>query len=223
MKIRTSLLGGRGRLSRRMAITAMSAGLLLAFGAQRASADGVNPEVQAKADRLAISVCSNCHGAHGNSQQPKFPRLAGQSATYLAAQLKAFRGQTRGDPDAIGYMWGMAAGFDDATIEALAAYYAKQTPSRGPVEDAALIARGKEIYLNGVASTGVPACAACHQPDAHGTADFPRLAGQHSQYLLKQLRSFQANLRDVAVMHGVAAGLQETEMQAVAAYLQSQP
>ena len=51
--------------------------------------------------------------------------------------------------------------------------------------------------------------------------DFPRLAGQHAQYLLKQLRSFQSNLRNVAVMHGVAKELQGKEMSAVAAYLES--
>jgi cytochrome c553 len=54
-------------------------------------------------------------------------------------------------------------------------------------------------------------------------ADFPRLAGQHSQYILKQLSSFQSNMRNVAVMHGVAQNLQLQEMQSVAAYLQAQP
>jgi cytochrome c553 len=38
---------------------------------------------------------------------------------------------------------------------------------------------------------------------------------------MKQLRSFQTNMRNVAVMHGVAAGLQRADMQAVATYLQS--
>ena len=61
----------------------------------------------------------------------------------------------------------------------------------------------------------------CHGPNAAGTDDFPRLAGQHAQYLLKQLRSFQNNMRDVAIMHGVAAGLKTGEMDAVASYLQS--
>ena len=45
--------------------------------------------------------------------------------------------------------------------------------------------------------------------------------GSSAQYLLKQLRSFQNNLRNVAIMHGVAGGLQGSEMTAVAAYLQS--
>jgi cytochrome c553 len=53
--------------------------------------------------------------------------------------------------------------------------------------------------------------------------DFPRLAGQHAQYVLKQLNSFQNNMRNVAVMHGVAQGLKTEEMSAVAAFLESQP
>jgi cytochrome c553 len=186
-------------------------------------ADEPDAAIAAHARLLAVTVCGTCHGTRGNSTHPKFPRLAGQSANYLAAQLKAFRGQTRGDPDAVGYMWGMAAELDDATIDALASYYSKQKSEPSPRGDAALIARGREVYEHGVASEGVPACGACHGPDGHGVADFPRLASQHAQYLLKQLASFQSNMRNVAVMHGVAQNLRLQEMQAVAAYVEAAP
>ena len=161
--------------------------------------------------------------ASGNSTQPKFPRLAGQHASYLGAQLKAFRAQTRGDPDAVGYMWGMASELDDTTIDALAGYYAGQKAGASAARDPALVARGREIYEHGIASQGVPACSACHGPDAHGLQDFPRLAGQHAQYVLKQLASFQSNMRNVAIMHGVAQNLHLADMQAVGAYLEVQP
>jgi cytochrome c553 len=85
------------------------------------------------------------------------------------------------------------------------------------------VARGREIYEHGIASEGVPACSSCHGPDAHGLKEFPRLAGQHAQYILKQLASFQSNMRNVAIMHGVAQNLLLPEMQAVAAYLEAQP
>ena len=186
-------------------------------------ADEPDPAIAAHAQLLAVTVCGTCHGPHGNSTHPKYPRLAGQNANYLAAQLKAFRAQSRGDPDAVGYMWGMAAELDDATIDALASYYSKQKPEPSPRGDAALIARGREVYEHGVESDGVPACGACHGPDAHGVADFPRLASQHAQYLLKQLASFQSNMRNVAVMHGVAQNLRLHEMQAVAAYVEAAP
>ena len=195
--------------------------LLLAGGT--AFADELDPVARATAVRLAVGVCGTCHGPRGVSEQPKYPRLAGQNANYLAAQLKAFRAQTRGDPDAIGYMWGMAGNLEDSTIDALAAYYSTQTAGAGRGMDSAVVARGKSIYQEGVASVGVPACAACHGPDARGMGDFPRLAGQHAQYVLKQLSSFQSNMRNVAVMHGVAQGLKNDEMAAVAAFVEAQP
>jgi cytochrome c553 len=196
----------------------------LSVGSCVARADEPDAATKAHAQKIAITVCGTCHGPRGNSTHPKFPRLAGQNAHYLAAQLKAFHSQTRGDPDAVGYMWGMAGDLDDTTIEALAGYYAEQKPeASAPGRDAALVARGREIYEHGIESEGVPACSACHGPDAHGLQEFPRLAGQHSQYVLKQLASFQSNMRNVAIMHGVAQNLQLQEMQSVAAYLQAQP
>lgn len=196
---------------------------LLALVSLTARADEAPAADDAYARNLAVGVCGTCHGPQGNSQHPKFPRLAGQSRAYLVAQLKNFRGETRGDPDAIGYMWGMSTELSDDTIEGLARYYSSQRPGAARTRDSSLVARGREIYTNGIPAQGVPACASCHGPDAHGTNDFPRLAGQHAQYLLKQLSSFQSNMRNVAVMHGVAQNLRLPEMQAVAAFLESQP
>jgi len=184
------------------------------------SAD-IDPALKSAAQHVAVTTCATCHGPQGRSSAPKFPVLAGQHANYLVAQMKAFKAQTRGDPDALGYMWGMAAPLDDEMIAALADYYSAQTPARGRADDAAAIARGADIFTNGVAATGIPPCASCHGANAAGTDDFPRLAGQHAQYLLKQLRSFQSNLRNVAVMHGVTQELKTPELTAVAAYLQS--
>jgi cytochrome c553 len=205
-----------------MVVLGMLAGVL-AWSGVAGAAEDADPSASAYAQRLAIGVCGTCHGPHGNSEQPKFPRLAGQNANYLVAQLKNFRGQTRGDPDAIGYMWGMSGELTDETIDALAKYYSGQTARAHSGAQSAEISRGRQIYEHGIEAEGVPACAACHGPDAHGLADFPRLAGQHAQYVLKQLASFQSNMRNVAVMHGVAQNLRLTEMRAVAAYLEAQP
>jgi cytochrome c553 len=178
-------------------------------------------EVKATARQIAVTVCATCHGPQGRAISPKFPQLAGQKATYLVAQLKNFKTQSRGDPDAVAYMWGMAANLDDDLVNALAAYYSTQHAAPGDASSAEVTARGKDIFLNGVAAEGIPPCAACHGADATGTDEFPRLAGQKAQYLLKQLRSFQNIQRNVAIMHGVAGGLQSSEMTSVAAYLQS--
>ena len=200
------------------------AGAMLITGACcAASADEADAAAHAHAEKMAVTVCGTCHGKNGNSTQPKFPRLASQHENYLIAQLQAFRAQTRGDPDAIGYMWGMASELDDATIAALAAYYAVQKAQPSAAGSSALISSGREIYEHGIAAEGVPACATCHGADAHGKDNFPRLAGQHAQYILKQLASFQSSMRNVAIMHGVAQNLRLPEMQAVAGYLEAQP
>ena len=200
-----------------------TAGVVAALFMAQASlaADEISAEARLAAQHVAVMTCATCHGPQGRSFVPKFPALAGQHPKYLVAQLQAFKTQTRGDPDALGYMWGMAAPLSDEMIAALAAYYGEQAPEAGSPRDAGSIARGADIYANGVATEGIPPCLACHGPGAVGTDEYPRLAGQHAQYLLKQLRSFQNNMRNVAVMHGVAQDLKANEMEAVAAYLQS--
>ncbi|HEY2275283.1 MAG TPA: c-type cytochrome [Steroidobacteraceae bacterium] len=207
----------------REAWMAAAAAILFATAVPCARADEPDTATRTYAQKVAITVCGTCHGPRGNSTQPKYPRLAGQHATYLVAQLKAFRSQSRGDPDAISYMWGMASQLDDDTIESLAAYYAAQHAEPSAAGASAAATRGREIYEHGVPAQGVPACGSCHGPDAHGLQDFPRLAGQHGQYVLKQLASFQSNMRNVAIMHGVAQNLNLDDMDAVAAFLETQP
>jgi cytochrome c553 len=210
-------------VSRRIVCLLLAASMGSAIEVPSAAADEIDIATRAYAQKIAVTVCGTCHGTQGNNTNPKFPRLAGQNANYLTVQLKAFHSQTRGDPDAIAYMWGMAGELDDGSISALAAYYAARKPDASIAASPATVARGREIYEHGIPAQGVPACSSCHGPDAHGLADFPRLAGQHSQYILKQLASFQNSMRDVAIMHGVAQNLRLHEMQSVADYLQAQP
>jgi cytochrome c553 len=196
---------------------------VLAGASSGGRADENDVALQARAEKVAVTVCGTCHGKTGANTESKFPVLAAQNANYLVAQLKAFHTQTRGDPDAIAYMWGMAAELDEPSMTALAGYYNAQKPQPGSAGNAPLMATGKDIYEHGIPNQGVPACSTCHGQDAHGLKDFPRLAGQHAPYILKQLASFQSNMRNVAIMHGVALNLRTPEMQAVAAYLEAQP
>jgi cytochrome c553 len=216
-------VGRRLAAGRTNAVRALLAATVLASATSPVRADAPDAMVTLHARTVATTICGTCHGPLGNNTNPKYPVLAGQNANYLATQLKGFRSESRGDPDAISYMWGMAARLEDDTIAALAAYYTAQKTEASPGANAAAIATGRDIYQNGIAAEGVPACSSCHGPDAHGTKEFPRLAGQHSQYILKQLGSFQNNMRDVAIMHGVALNLRAPEMQAVAAFLEAQP
>ena len=118
-------------------------------------------------------------------------------------------------------MWGMASQLSDATIEAISIYYAAQAPSRAKTGDAKLMARGKQIFEEGVTSQGIPACATCHGPEARGNNIFPRLAGQHADYLVKQALVIQSALRAAPVMHEVIKDLSQDQMRAVATYLES--
>src|ERR1700693_2858338 len=127
-------------------------------------------------DRLAAQPCSACHGMHGYSKSPLFPRLIAQTPEYLVAQLKGFREHARGETDARSYMWAIASQLDDATIQSLAEYFSHQEAIPGAAGDAALLANGQEIFERGVPDKGVPACASCHGPQAQGAGTFPRLA-----------------------------------------------
>ncbi|MDE2201792.1 MAG: cytochrome c4 [Burkholderiaceae bacterium] len=174
-------------------------------------------------EKLAAQLCATCHGVHGNSGSPMFPRLDGQVPGYLEAQLKGFRDHARGETDAQSFMWGIASQLDDKTIASLADYYGRQTAPAGPSGDPALVAKGKEIFEHGLAKEGVPACASCHGQHGEGHDTFPRLAGQHEAYLARQITHFRSGARGNApVMSAVAHTLNDEEANAVAAFLQSQ-
>lgn len=177
----------------------------------------INPAAAKK----AVELCSTCHGPYGISVSADFPILAAQREAYLEAQIEAFRSHARAEKDAHDIMWGIAGNLDPAIIKGIAQYYAAQPPAPGRVEDPAAIARGKEVYDKGVPSRGIPACASCHGPDAKGLADFPRLAGQHARYVVKQLNYIQQLVRAAPVMHGIVKDLTPSEIQAVAVYVQS--
>lgn len=174
------------------------------------------------AKSLASGVCSACHGPGGRSVSPVFPRLAGQQSAYIMLQLDAFRGHLRGDPNAQAYMWGMSSQLGDDTIKELADYYAAQKPVPGQPGDAKMVAAGAEIFGSGIPAQGVPACSSCHGANAEGAAAFPRLGGQHVDYLVAQLQGFQSGLRSNApIMLAVVRTLTAEQIKAVAVYAAS--
>ena len=195
---------------------------LIFAGATTSAASQDNPaDVQKAAEEKAVNLCSTCHGPRGVSTSPEFPILAAQRKGYLEAQIDAFRKRTRAEKDAHDFMWGIAGNLDEAIIGSIADYYAAQPPAPGRSDDPALIAKGKELFDTGVPDRGIPACMACHGADAAGVADFPRLAGQHAKYVVKQLNYIQSLVRAAPVMHGIVKDLAPGEIQAVAAYVQS--
>jgi cytochrome c553 len=193
----------------------MVATFLLATGATSAAQNGVALD-------LIRRECSACHGARGISVSPTFPNLAGQSAAYLEVELKAFRDRSRADPHAQAFMWGMAAQLTDSTISDIAAYFASQPPSKGVSAGPDEVAAGKTIYEDGIAAQHVPPCKSCHGPKAEGNGPFPRLAGQHREYLEKQLEAFAVNIRANPIMHENSKSLTALQISQVAAFLSAQ-
>jgi cytochrome c553 len=209
-------------LTIRNAVVFIGIALWVGSWALAADPDAAAPtEAQKATTQKAVDTCAACHGVNGRSVSPTFPNLAAQTAPYIELQLHAFKDQTRADPDAQAYMWGMASQLNDASISGLATYFSKQTPMEGRSGNAALIVQGKQLFTEGVPSRQIPPCASCHGAKAEGNGPFPRLAGQHAPYLLKQLLVIQSVLRTAPVMHGVIKDLNKDQMLAVVAYLES--
>jgi cytochrome c553 len=183
-----------------------------------AFAESTNQPIAAKAQATVTSTCQNCHGPLGNSVSATFPRLNGQQADYIAAQLKNFRDHSRSDPHARAYMWGMASQLDDAMIEALAHYYTNQKPT-APQTGGTLAEQGAAIFRNGVEAQAIPACQSCHGEHGEGAGIFPRLAGQHADYLRKQLDAFRSSLRESDVMHVESKDMTDSQIEALVSYL----
>lgn len=177
-----------------------------------------------EASKLDSRLCSVCHGRAGTLSSELFPQLAGQPSPYFITQMKAFRDKSRSDENAKRFMWGIASRLTDNEIESLALFYEAETPVHyGKISNQQNYDLGKSVFLNGHPENGVPACMACHGEKGEGKDATPRLGGQHEVYLKRQLKVFYGNERPAAtVMHEVVKGLSESDIEAIAEYLQAQ-
>lgn len=179
------------------------------------------------------AVCSGCHGADGNSPVASFPKLAGLGEKYLITQMKAIK---EGKARQVVEMTGMLNALSDQDMADVAAYYSSQsmqisgskaftvkTNSSVEVDSLKL---GEDTYRAGNAETKTPACTGCHSPKGLGNAPagFPRIGGQHAQYIEKQLRDYRAGDRatdgaDAQIMRKVAEHLSDAEILSLANYI----
>jgi cytochrome c553 len=194
-----------------LAIILMSVGL-----ASMAQAGGN----AAAGEKIVTGVCAACHGADGNSVITTNPKLAQQHPEYIAKQLANFKSGER--KNAI--MSGMAAALSPEDMANVAAYFGAQKGKVGSAKSNTAGSLGEKIYRGGIASVGVPACASCHGATGAGIpVQFPRLSGQHAEYVVTQLKAFYTGERandNAKVMRMIAAKLSDAEMAAVADYIQ---
>jgi cytochrome c553 len=188
--------------------------------AEETSGQTVTPqELQAK-----ITYCKTCHGPSGQGFRGAFPmpRLAGQQPQYLENQLQAFIERRRTNP----VMFNVAHVLKPALIAGLAAHFKDLNPPPLGGAPEELVSAGKKIYEEGVPDANVPPCASCHGPEAKGDGQFPRLAGQLNDYIIKQLMNWSKERgqdhekQDTsAIMAPIAHSLTQPQIEAVAAYL----
>ena len=201
----------------------------ISFAETSAAPDSPFSTGKAQDGATKTAVCTGCHGPNGNSSSPDWPRLAGQSAVYIAEQLHLFKTQVRANP----VMMPMASNLSDQDINDVAVYFEAQTP-QGLEADPKTVAAGATLYKRGDKARNIPACVACHGPGGRGnlTAGYPALRAQQSVYVVKQLTDYASGARysgaknpavpskNGAMMLTIAKRLTPEDMSAVASYVQ---
>ncbi len=167
------------------------------------------PAAKAQTIENKVALCQGCHGDKGVSHNSTTPSLAGQQSKYLKAQLTAFKNKQRINPT----MNQIAANLDNNSIKEIAAYFAKQQlKSKDLDKNSTLIETGKQKAMM---------CFGCHGAQGAGRSQIPRLAGQQTQYLSKQLSSFKKGNRKGGPMAAIAKNLSNEDIKAISAYLNS--
>jgi cytochrome c553 len=210
---------------------------LIAF-AQAVTANG-----DAAAGASKAVVCGACHGADGNSLMGTFPKLAGLGERYLLKQLQDIQAwdneqdaaKKAATGRAVPEMTRLLANLSKQDLADIAAHFAAQTMqlsgskqmevkvNSGLNVDA--LELGERTYRAGNLANGVPACTGCHAPNGQGNAPagYPRLSGQHPEYIEKQLRAFRAGERtndgDQMIMRSVAEKLSDAEIKSLANFI----
>ncbi|MGH8722171.1 MAG: c-type cytochrome [Burkholderiales bacterium] len=166
-----------------------------------------------EAGRKKAEACVACHGVGGNSTDPQFPVLAGQTARYTYLQLKDFKEGRRAEP----LMAPFIANLSRDDMLDLAAFFGAQKPRpTGYRTDPERIRRGK-------AKADEVLCTMCHLGGFLGQNEIPRVAGQHYAYVVKQMHDFKAGRRtnDAGNMASVSRTLTERDIEDLAHYLSS--
>jgi cytochrome c553 len=171
----------------------------------------------AKGQAISTQVCAACHTNDGSRGSPANPILQGQHPDYIAKQLADFKAGKRNNP----VMKGFASALSEEDMKNVAAFYAGKQAKPGFAKNKDLVQLGEKIYRGGIPDKQVPACAGCHSPNGAGIpSQFPRLSGQHADYVEAQMTAFRAGTRaNGPMMMTIAAKMSDKEIKAVSDYV----
>ena len=178
---------------------------------QQAMADPKLADELYKVGRKVSAVCANCHGDGGNSTKPSVPNLAGQNPAYLLEQVRQFAdGRRRYE-----FMEGMIRAMNSDEKIGMVLFYAAQPVTPKPVADAALLAKGQEIFGKN--------CFRCHGDMGRGNDQIARIAGQQTDYLRSTLKRYRdgPNTRANSIMTPNTKLLTDADIESLVAYVSS--
>ncbi|MCV2367026.1 c-type cytochrome [Roseateles oligotrophus] len=199
----------------------------LALAASFCASASANAQAQAAGQtsvQTKVAMCIGCHGIPGYQasfpEVHKVPMIAGQNAKYIISALNAYSKGERKHPT----MRGIAQHLSEQDIADVAAYYENQAVVQAvPDAVAPPSAQVAELLTKG-------ACASCHGANFSKPIDgaYPKLAGQHADYLYVALKSYQSEGNPVfgrgnAIMAGQVKQFSHSELKAMAKYLASLP
>jgi cytochrome c553 len=210
---------------KKIIVSVASALVLLASSSAFAAGD-------AAAGKNKVAVCAACHGSDGNSAAGAFPKIAGQNEKYLIKQLQDMKKPQAEGGRVVPEMTALVNNLSEQDISDIAAFYATQTIQGGSAK-ADLVVKGESVYRGGNKEKGLASCTGCHAPDGKGNAGagYPALAGQHADYIEKQLRAFRkgseepgtqnsrSNDGDESIMRDIASRMSDLEIRAVASFI----
>jgi cytochrome c553 len=179
----------------------------------------------AKAGEKKAAMCIGCHGIPDYKasfpEVYRVPMIAGQNPKYIASALAQYKKGDRKHPT----MRSVATSLSEQDMADLAAFYSAQAKAEPvpaalaaavPANVAALLAKGN--------------CASCHGANFSAPIDpsYPKLAGQHGDYLYVALREYQTDKnplvgRNNAIMMGMARPFTHAEAKVLASYFASLP
>ncbi len=170
-------------------------------------------------------ICGLCHSLDGISHMAKFPKLAGQKASYIEKQLRDFKSGLRKNDG--GQMEAIVNEVAEQDIPSIATYFASLKPPGVAAlsDDTPDLAQAEKLYKQGDQIRSIPSCVSCHEKNNKQYGYAPELRTQHEAYIRKQLADFKSSGRtndNNEVMRKIANLLTDKDIENLARFLSQQ-